>query len=121
MHAELSSIKDMAKSDVFPLACLFCSIICAGAFASDRSYDLVQLSDFFVRMQGNGEWGFVVAIALYMLFMVSSLVKLDKRTSRCLIVVAFVFALAETIGFNIDRYSLLLNPNAGFRLGGVTL
>lgn len=117
MHAELSSVKDMAKSDVFPWARLFCSIICAGAFVSDRSYDLAQLSDFFVRMYGNGALGFVVAIALYTLFTASSLVKLDKRTSRCLIVVAFVFALAETIGFNIDRYSSLLNPNANLRLG----
>lgn len=67
MHAELSSVKDMAKSDVFPWVRLLCSIMCAGAFASDRSYDLAQLSDFFVRMQGNGALGFVVAIALYML------------------------------------------------------
>lgn len=50
MHAELSSVKDMAKSDVFPWARLLCSIMCAGAFVSNRSYDLVQLSDFFVRM-----------------------------------------------------------------------
>lgn len=67
MHAELSSVKDMAKSDVFLWARLLCSIMCAGAFVSDRSYDLVQLSDFFVRMQGNDALGFVVAIALYML------------------------------------------------------
>lgn len=111
MTEKIVNIEHKKQITVSLCVCLL-STACACALVSDRSFGLTHPSDFLARLQGNGALGIVLTAALYALFSKSLHTELSKRVSKCTIAVASVFAIAESIGFNIDQYSSLQNPSS---------
>lgn len=120
MTEKIVNIEHKKQITVSLCVCLL-STACACALVSDRSFGLTHPSDFLARLQGNGALGIVLTAALYALFSKSLHAELSKRVSKCTIAVASVFAIAESIGFNIDQYSSLQNPSSDSVLSYVDL
>lgn len=100
--------------------CLFvaAALWSASALTLDRTLPLASVGDIASRFEGNGVIGLLVFAAVAALFRYAATRSISLAHAKTIAIVAAALSCAESIGYNIDRYSAFLAPDAS-RLYGL--
>lgn len=90
----------------------------ASALTLNRALPLASVSDMASRFEGNGVVGLLVFAAVAALFRYAETRRVSPAHAKAATLIAAVLACVESIGYNIDRYSSFLAPDAS-RLYGL--